>query len=49
MRWSPSAANGQPLRVLFVRTREGTAPALRGGQGLAERGHKEPWCCHVGV
>ncbi|MFD9539859.1 malonic semialdehyde reductase [Streptomyces sp. NPDC060022] len=22
-RWSPSAANGQPLRVLFVRTREG--------------------------
>ncbi|MCX4515339.1 malonic semialdehyde reductase [Streptomyces sp. NBC_01619] len=28
-RWSPSAANGQPLRVLFVRTREGKERLVR--------------------
>ncbi|MFE7778109.1 malonic semialdehyde reductase [Streptomyces sp. NPDC057445] len=28
-RWSPSAANGQPLRVLFVRTREGKEQLAR--------------------
>ncbi|MFJ8036100.1 malonic semialdehyde reductase [Streptomyces sp. NPDC096032] len=28
-RWSPSAANGQPLRVLFVRTREGKERLIR--------------------
>jgi 3-hydroxypropanoate dehydrogenase len=28
-RWSPSAANGQPLRVLFVRTRAGKERLLR--------------------
>jgi 3-hydroxypropanoate dehydrogenase len=28
-RWSPSAANGQPLRVLFVRAREGKERLVR--------------------
>ncbi|MGW2825895.1 malonic semialdehyde reductase [Streptomyces sp. NPDC001443] len=28
-RWSPSAANGQPLRVLFVRTHEGKERLVR--------------------
>ncbi|MEU9149081.1 malonic semialdehyde reductase [Streptomyces sp. NPDC048417] len=28
-RWSPSAANGQPLRVLFVRTRKGKERLVR--------------------
>ncbi|MGW7421689.1 malonic semialdehyde reductase [Streptomyces sp. NPDC054813] len=28
-RWSPSAANGQPLRALFVRTREGKERLVR--------------------
>ncbi|WP_328430481.1 malonic semialdehyde reductase [Streptomyces sp. NBC_00443] len=28
-RWSPSAANGQPLRVLFVRSREGKERLVR--------------------
>ncbi|MBW8800622.1 MAG: malonic semialdehyde reductase [Streptomyces sp.] len=28
-RWSPSAANGQPLRVLFVRTQEGKERLVR--------------------
>ncbi|MEU3305150.1 malonic semialdehyde reductase [Streptomyces sp. NPDC006678] len=28
-RWSPSAANGQPLRVLFVRTRDGKERLVR--------------------